>query len=217
MNKIKVLYDMAKVMKSKEFFKGTLAVQVHKDEAQVFSLRNEFEKNLQTGEVKAKIKSELDYEGKAVKHESNTEFAMPRPGECRRHEFMRHLHHHPAGCGGLRDKWTKLAFVFSALAALKVEEQEDKTIVVAINATDLPEDSKVFIREAMNRAAACHHRGPGFLKEFWAAQDIDFVITVTLNKNYEVEKLVSTFVGTVKDDQNAAQDLTARAELSMVW
>ncbi len=218
MNKLKVLYDAAKVMKSKDAFNGTLTVQVHKDEAQLFSLRNEFAKNLVTGQTKAKISTDLDYAGKTVKHESNTEFTLPHFGECGHHEFLKRLHHsRAAGFGWLKDKLARLTFALSVLAALQIEEQEDKTVVISLNATDLPEDSKALLREKMSRAGACQHHGHGFLKEFCLADDHDFVVNLFLNKNYEVEKIVITFVGTQKDEQNTLHDLTAKAELSLVW
>lgn len=203
MNKIKVLYDVVKAMKNKEAFNGTLTVQVHQEDAPLFSLRNEFEKNLLTGQTKAKI---------------NTEFTMPRSGECRHHEFIKHLHHsHTAGCEGLKGKMAKLACALSILNALHTEEQEDKTIVISLNATDLPADTKAMLHEKMSCANACHHHGHGLLKEFCAAEDPDFVLNIFINKNYEVEKIVITLVGTQKDEQNAPHDLTARAELSFTW
>lgn len=217
MSKIKVLYDVVKAMKNKEAFNGTLTVQVHKDEAQLFSLRNEFEKNLLTGQTKAKINTVLDYDGKTAKHESNTEFTMPRSGACRHHEFIRHLHHSQAtGCTGLKGKLSRLAFGLSILAALKTEEHADKTIIISLSASDLPEDTKALLREKMSRAGECHHHGHGFLKEFCAADSLDFAVTLFINKIYEVEKTVITLVGTQKDEQNAPHDLTVRAELSLV-
>lgn len=165
MNKIKVLYDVVKAMRNQEAFNGTLTVQVHKDEAELFSLRNEFEKNLLTGQTKAKINTELDYDGKIAKHESKTEFTMPRSGECRHHEFIRHLHHsHAAGCEGLKGKLSRIAFALSVLTALQTEEQEDKTIIISLSAADLPEDSKALLHEKISRASECQHHGHGLLK-----------------------------------------------------
>lgn len=217
MNKIKVLYDVVQAMKTKEVFKGTLTVQVHKDETPLFLLRNEFEKNLLTGQTKAKINTELDYQGRVAKHESNTEFTIPHSGEYHRHhEFIRHLHHsHAAGCGGLKGKLSKIAFALSILTALKTEEQEGKTIL-SLSAKDLPEDAKMLLSEKVSRAGACHRHGHGFLKEFGAAEHLDFAINMFINKSSEVEKVVITFVGTQKDEQNMPHDLTVRAELSLV-
>ncbi len=218
MNKIKVLYDVVKAMKGKEAFSGTLTVQVHKDETPLLLLRNEFEKNLLTGHTKAKINTELDYEGKVAKHESNTEFTIPHSGENhhhRHHEFIRHLHPaHAAVRGGLKGKLSKLAFALSILTALQTEEQEGKTII-SLNAKDLPEDTKTLLREKVSRADACQRHGHGFLKEFVAIEHFDFAANMFINKLFEVEKVVITFVGTQKDEQNVPHDLTIRAELSL--
>lgn len=219
MNKIKLLYDVVKTMRSKEVLNGILTVKVHKAEVNLFSLRNEFEKNLLTGQTKAKIDTTLDYEGKMVKHESNTEFTMPHSGGCRCHEIFQHLHKsHATCCGGrLKDKFSRLLFALGVLNALQTEEQADKTILISLNANDLPEDVKLLLREKMNQASECHHHNHGFLKEFCAADSLDFVVNIFTNKNYEVEKIVITLVGTQKDEHNAPYDLTARAEVSFVW
>ena len=57
---------------------GVLTAEAQKDRVNIFTIRNEFDKNLQTGLTKAKISTEIDYEGKMVKHESNTEFTLPQ-------------------------------------------------------------------------------------------------------------------------------------------
>jgi hypothetical protein len=215
MNKLKVLYDVVMAMKEKEVFTGNLTAQVTKDEARVFFLTNDFTKNIASGQTKAKIVTELDYEGKTVKHESSTEFAMPRGGGCRHHGFMRHHMHHGHGgcCGGIKGKLSRLAFALGVLNALKVEEQENKNLGISLAAADLPEDLKARLRERLSRAEECQHRGHAFMKEFCGADDIDFAVTVFLTKNNEVEKAVATCVGTRKD----GRETTARAELSLVW
>jgi hypothetical protein len=170
---------------------------------------------LLTGQTKAKINTELDYEGKTAKHESNTEFTMPHSGGYRHHEFIRHLHpSHAAGCGGLKGKLSKLAFALSMLTALQTEEQEGKTII-SLNAKDLPEDTKTLLHEKISRAGVCQRHRHGFIKEFVAIEHLDFAVNMFINKLFEVEKVVITFVGTQKDEQNVPHDLTIRAELSL--
>lgn len=211
MDKIKLLHDVVKAMKNKEVFNGTLTVQVHKDETALFLLRNEFEKNLLTGQTKAKINTEMDYEGKR----GNTEFTIPHSGECRHHEFIKRPHpSHVAGYEGLKGKLSKLAFALSILTALQTEEQEGKTII-SLNANNLPEDTKTLLREKASQAVACRRHGHDFLKEFNATGHPDFAVNVFVDKFSEVEKVVLNFVGTQKDGQNAPHDLTLQAELSL--
>ncbi len=218
MNKLKLLYDVVKVLKNKEAFNGNLTVQVHKDDTQLFSLENEFEKNLVTRQTKAKITTQLDYAGKTVKHESNTEFTLSGPGGCRHHEFFRRLHQSQAGgCEGLKGKLSRLSCALSVLMALQTKELEDKTVVLSLSAGDLSEDTQAHLREKMSQAGACHQHCHGLLTEFCQAPDLDFVIEMFINKRNEAEKVVLTLAGTPQDEHNVPHDLTARVELSLVW
>jgi hypothetical protein len=143
------------------------------------------------------------------------EFTIPHTGEYQHHEFIKHLHpSHAVECQGLKGKLSRLAFALSILTALHAEEQEGKTII-SLNADDLPEDTKALLREKMSRAGASQRHGYGFLKEFNAADHLDFVLNMFINKISEVEKVVIALVGTQKDEQNAPHDLTVRAELSL--
>ncbi|BBB90869.1 MAG TPA: hypothetical protein PKA28_19715 [Methylomusa anaerophila] len=220
MNKIKLLYDVVKTMKDKEVFNGAVKVEVQKDQTKIFFLQNEFEKNLVTGQTKAKISTDLDYEGKKVKHESNTEFTRQYPAESRRHEFMKHmLRHHAANSGGIKRKLNKLAFAFSILNSMQAEEQDDKTIIISLQARDLPEEMKALIREKISHAdTTCHHHGDHvFMKEFCSMENHNFTFNMFINKNYEVEKIIMDFDGNQKDDQNEQHKFKAMAELSFAW
>lgn len=221
MNKVKVLYDLVKVMKSKEAVNGIMTVDVHKDDALLFSFRNEFAKNLLTGQTKAAINTDLNYEGKTIKHQSNTEFIRQQQEECKRPLFCHHhLHGHGAGevgRRGLMGHLSRLDLGLSILNALQVEEQADKTVVLSLNAADLPENAKILLREKISRMSAGHHHNHTFVKEFGNADSLDFVLGIYANKNYEAEKIVVTLVGTQKDERNESHDATARAELSFLW
>lgn len=206
MNKIKLLYDVAKIISVKEALTGTLTVEVSKNDTPLFSLRSEFEKNLLTGQTKAKFNTELDYKDTTAKHESNTEFSVSSSSEYKRS--------HASRCSGMREKLTRLAFALSILNALKVEEQKDKAFVVSLNAADLTEDTKALLREKMSRAEACHHHAPGFLKEFYTADDLDFIADMNINANYEIEKILIVFVVSQNNAPNAPHDVTARVEIS---
>lgn len=47
MNKIKIIYDSAKKMKEKEYFKGTFKAEAYRDQEKLFSINDSFEKNNQ--------------------------------------------------------------------------------------------------------------------------------------------------------------------------
>lgn len=219
MNKIKLLYDVVKTMRNKENITGVLNVEVQKDQAKVFSLQNDFEKNMLTKQTKAKISTELDLEGKKVKHESNTEFSMQGCCGHGHHGFMKHMHHHHAHkCGGVKGKLSKLAFVLGLLNSLQTEVQENNTTVISLNINELPEDMKALIREKMIHAKECHHQGQhDFMKEFCTMENPDFVLKVIVNGNYEIEKIGIVIVGNLEDEQNIQHELKARAELNFSW
>ncbi len=217
MNKIKLLYDVVKTMRSKEALRGVLTAEAQKDKVNIFSIRNEFDKNLMTGQTRAKISTELDYEGKMVKHESSTEFTLPS-GEGRHCEFMRRMHgDHSAGCGSLKGVLVRISFALALLNALQTEEQESKAVVMTLNADDLPEDHKEMLRDKLGRASECGHGGHGFIKEFCSVDKLDFLLKMFINKKSEVEKILITFGGSKSNGQNEQHDLKARAELSFSW
>ena len=68
MNKIKLLYDVARTMRAKEKVDGILTARVSKNQEEVFSLRNEFGKK-STGEAATKVSCELNLDGSRVKRE----------------------------------------------------------------------------------------------------------------------------------------------------
>lgn len=72
MNKIKFMYDVVKTMGDKEIFNGTLKVEEVKDGNNVLNFINEFERNTLDGHMKSRIKTEMDNEGRKLKHESST-------------------------------------------------------------------------------------------------------------------------------------------------
>lgn len=99
MNKIKLMYSIAKTMKEKDHFNGSLQVECIKDPAKLFQMTNEFSKDLSSGMAKARIKTEMDYAGKSFKHESSNEFSHTQ--NLHRHESFfkgRHARFHHGHC-----------------------------------------------------------------------------------------------------------------------
>lgn len=215
MNKLKVLYDVIKAMKDQEAFNGTITLQVRKDAAQILFLQNEFEKNLTTGQTKAKINTEFDCDGNTMNHESNPEFKIPNWGAHGDHRFLNHMHHHGFCRESLKGRLSRLAFAFSLLMALEIEEQEDKRLIITLNAKDLTDDAKALLSEMLNRPHTFPHHGHGFLKHFTGLENPDFALTISVNNNYQVDKAVITLTGTQNDEHNAPHDMTILAELSL--
>jgi len=214
MNKIKFLYDVVKTMKGKDIFNGVATAEVQKDQVKIFYVKNEFEKNLLTYETKATITTDLDYEGKQVKHQSTTKFTNHCPGQGLHHR-LRHMHHTGRKCGGIKEKLTKLAFVLNLLNNTQFNEQEDKTTLITLEMSEIPEDIKALIQEKMSHADSCHnHDQHCFMKEFCSIEKGNLSFAVSVNKDYELEKLVIAFDGTQNNEEHVLNIVTELQLLS---
>ncbi|KUO51281.1 MAG: hypothetical protein APF76_17530 [Desulfitibacter sp. BRH_c19] len=226
MTKIKLMYDVVKVLRVKEIFKGTLKVEVRKDRVKVFSLDKEFEKNTITGQVKAMINTEVDYEGNKVKHQSSTEFNM-EGCKVKHHGFIKHMHgnrkHSDMKCCGVKDRLSKMAFMLSVLNNMTVIEQEDKGVELAININEIPEDLKNAIKEKMNYKAnhKMHHemnqhqKGHHHcMKDFCLSEDANADIKIRINKNSEIENITLSVSGNQKNKINASDELNGSNKLN---
>lgn len=215
MNKLKFLYDVVKTLRDKEVINGVATVEVQKDQGKIFYVKNEFQKNLVTMENMATITSEIDYEGKKVKHQSTTEFTNCCRGDGARHKLFKHMQH--AGkCGGIKAKLTKLAFVLGLLNDIKVEEQQDKSILVSLEMTELPADLKTLIQEKMSHAESCHDQEQcSFKKELCCIKKGKFSFAMSVTKEYQIEKIVITFDGLQENAENEQHVLDLVAELQL--
>lgn len=216
MNKIKLLYDVVKTLKGTDIFNGVATAEVQKDQVKIFYVKNEFQKNLLTMQTKANITTEIDYEGKQVKHQSTTEFTNHCPGHGH-HKLFEHMHHAGGKCGGVKAILTKLAFVFNILNSIQTEEHEDKTILITLDLTEIPEDIKTLIREKMSQADSGHkHETHCFIKEFCSMEKGNFSFAMSVNQYYEIEKIVITFDGIQNYEQNEQHVLNIKAELQLI-
>lgn len=226
MSKIKLMYDVINTMKEKEVISGTFQAEGKRDQIKIASFTNEFEKNLSNGETKVKISTELDYNGKKVKHESQTEFTMQGccPGD-RHHGFMKHMHHHRHSdqnheeikCGGIKGKLTKLAFVLNILNQIKVDEKEDKSVILSLNPNEIPTELKKVFQERMSHNTMPeHHQHHAFMKEFSTLKDPKIGFNLWINKTREIEKFVVTVDGKQIDELNETHEMNLKAELCLV-
>lgn len=216
MNKIKFLYDVVRVLRSKDIFTGVATAEVEKDQAKIFYVKNEFKKNLLTMQTTANIITEIDYAGKQVKHQSTTEITHPCTCQGMRPHFFRHLHHTGGRCGGIKSKLEKIGFALSLLNNLQIEEHADKTSLVTLEVTEIPEDIKARFMERMNHGKAEPPEGRHcFLQEFCSLEKGNLSIAMSVNKEYEIERVVVTFDGTQINAQNEKHELNIKAELQL--
>jgi hypothetical protein len=202
MNKIKLLYDVVKVLREKDVLNGVATAEVQKDQVKIFYIKNEFQKNLLTMQTKANITTELDYEGKQVKHQSSTEFTNYCPGHGIHHRGFGHMRHAGRKCGSIKGKLSKIAFLLNLLNNMQAAEQENKTTLITLELSEIPEDIKILIQEKMNHADSYHeHDRNCFMKEFCTIEKGNFSFAMTVNKSYEIEKIVITFDGIQNKEQ----------------
>ena len=216
MNKLKFFYDVVKTLRSKDVINGMATVEVKKDQGKIFYVKNQFQKNLITMQTTANITSEVDYEGKQVKHQSTTEFTNHCLVNGMHHKLFKHMHHADGQCGGLKTKLTKLAFVLGLLDNIKVDQQEDKTILVTLEIRELSEDMKILLQEKMSHAESSHNQDRCcFVKEFRCLESGSFSLAMSVSKEYEVEKIVMAFDGVQENEQHEQHVFGIVAELKL--
>jgi len=221
MGKLKLLYDVFKTMKEKDFFRGSLKVEGTRDDAKVFEMNNIFEKNTADRNINVKVSLETECDGKKLKHESTTRFDSC--GKIKRtalhHMHARHLH---GSCGNgklcaMNSVSGKLACFFGLLNGLKIEEQADKNILT-LNFSDLPEDLKTLIHEKIKRHhTCCEHSRQKVFKEFSGMEVANALLSVQVNKKNEVEKVTIEVVGRTGTKPAEACPLSLCAELTLAW
>ncbi|AOT70725.1 hypothetical protein [Geosporobacter ferrireducens] len=223
MNKIKLMYDVVKTLKEKQVFKGTLKAEAKKDQVKVFSLIKDFEKNTVSGQVKSKISTMLDYEGKSIKHESSTEFNLQDCCDSKHHDFMRkmHGHHRHEGmkCCGVKSKLSKLAFILNVLNNMQVEELEDKGVLLSVHIDEVPEELKNVLQEKIQHKEEQHgsEQQCCCMKDFCFTEDINVFIKIQINKDSELEKAVVIVGGKQKNESGEQKDINIEAELNLIW
>lgn len=217
MNKIKLLYDVARTMRAKEKAIGILTAQVRKDQEEVFSLRNEFGKNA-TGEATTKVSCELNLDGTRVKRESFTEFSTT--GDCRHGRGMfgkLFRHHHGTGeCCGIKGFFTKISFALGVLSSLQAEERANGGAVISLNLSDLPEEMKKLLLEKANQKHSCHPHCT-ILTESDVLETFDGVVVLTVNNGREIETFTIKLDGRVRNVASELQTLSASAEVQFSW
>lgn len=222
MNKLKLMYDVVKTMKEKEIIQGTLKMDSTKDHTSIFSLTNEFARNLQSGETKVKLSTQLGHDGKQVKHESYTEFNIEAGHGHMLHSCRGHQHHpghghfgpvHGMNHGGFKDKLTRLTFLLNILNQIKIAEQEDKSCILTFSLNEFPEEMRRMLNEKMDGRHDQHHR---MMEEFLALESANLEAIVRINSNNEVEQVLFTLEGQGAGSEET-KAMSLKAELNLTW
>jgi hypothetical protein len=218
MNKLKLLYDVTRAMRNLDKIEGVLQLKVRKDQEEVFSLRNKFEKNA-TGKTKTTVFTELNLDGGHVTRESVTEFDLG--GHCHhgsgflRRMFHRHHSGHGGhgehGCCGVKGFFSKLSFAFGILSSLKVEEQENEAAVVSLNLSEIPEELKTMLQEKMQQSNCLSHHGA--LRECQRMESLQGVLVMTVNNDRVIETITVNLDAAALDRDSQTHALAASAEV----
>lgn len=209
MNKAKLLYDVITTLRGKENLRGTLEAKLEKGQTVVFSVRNDFEKQLGGGKTKLKMTTEMECEGHpgGARHGCRGRFEQSE-------DWGRHHHFHGGFHEGIKGKLDRIAFMISAFQALQVEEREGQGTVLSLNTRDLPEDMRCLIQDKIrHRGLGRHRHQGGFLQEFSQAGPVDVQMTVLVNDKAEVKQASIT----AEAVQEGPDRLTAQAEVNFAW
>jgi len=217
MKKIKLLYDVARTMKSMAKIDGVATVDVQRDEETIFSLRNKFAKD-EAGKVTANVSSKMNMNGEDLTRESTTEFNMAKDGHhgpCMMRKAF-HGHHGSAGSHGFKGVFHRISVVLGILSSMKVEDQPDGAAVISLDLNEVPDEVKSLLREKIQQK---HARHPGFCS-MQECRNIDMrhgLLTVTVNEKHVIEKLTVNLDGSMQDAESKAHMMAAAAELQFAW
>lgn len=215
MNRIKLLYDVARTMKSKEKIEGVLQWNVLKDQDEVFTLRNTFEKTA-GGKGKTAVSTRLNLDGKEMSRESTTEFTL---GDkcCVGHGLRRMFHrgNDKCGGGGIKAVFGKIAMFFGILSSMTLEELENGRAEVSIKLTDLPDEVRGALREKMQQKSHCC--GHGFLHDCHNGELTNGVVVLTVNAERVIEEVSLELDGTFEDAESAAHNVAAFGRVRFAW
>jgi hypothetical protein len=219
MNKIKLLYDIARNMKNREQLSGILQAKVQKDQKEVLTLRNQFEKNDQ-GKGKCIVSAEFNLDGRHVTRESSTEFDLPGccghgPGLMRKFFHGKHGAH-PQHCCGIKGFFGRLGAALGILNTLEAEERQDGGARMYLDFAALPDEMKAGLLERMRQKAAhcCDH---GVLCQGHELEGVQGRVEVEVDGERKIETATLVLNGTLKDEKNELHPVTAWGEVQFSW
>jgi hypothetical protein len=216
MNKIKLMYDIARAMRDKDNLNGSVKLSLTKDGYEVFQMDNEFSRNFTNGTGRAKISTVLDHEGKQLQHESITEFNMNLEPEnetqgCEYHRFL-HKHHRGLHSIGLKKRLDIIIAALNALNNMKVLEQEGQCICLSLDLNEIPEGLKEDFRTHMIHR---HHARPGFLSGVPVMEKGS--LECRINKNHEIETITLKLEGNLQEENQPAGDINLDVAAAFAW
>ncbi len=217
MKKIKMLYDVARAMRTMAKIDGALAITVSKDREAVFSLQNRFEKD-ETGKVKAHVTSKVNLNGEDLTRESTTEFTLTENhGPCRFFKSFQGFHHHErTGFCGIRGVWHRISVGLGLLSSLNVEEKPGGASEISLKLSDIPDEITAVLRQKML------HKHTAYPDSccLQGCRDIELLnglLVVAVNENNTIDKLTVNVDGKAHDAEERMHTMAATAEVQFAW
>lgn len=222
LNKIKLMYDVVNAIKGKEVFIGSLEIEGKKDQTKFFALKNEFEKNLVSGQVKLKINTALDVDGNQIKHESTSEFNMKSCCKGKHHHLRKHFHGYCSNsesnccCTGLKGRLSALAYILRLIDKVEIEELENNALALSLNIDTMPEE---LMKHMHGKFQHCMSNEESLVQKhclcMMAIEEPVLAINMQLNKDRAIEKIVVTAKGKQKDKLDDIHEISFRADLNL--
>jgi len=215
MKKIKMLYDVAKTMKNMAKIDGVVTIEVKRDQKEVFSLRNTFEKN-EGGKVKANISSKMNLKGEDLSRESTTEFTLTGDhGPCKMWKSF-HGHHSATESHGIKGVFHRLSIALGILSSLKVEDQPNGSAVISLDLNEVPDEIKAHLRDKMLHKHA-HHHDFCYMGGCRNVEMLNGLVVINVNENHVIDRLTVNLDGKAQDEESGDHTVAATAELLFVW
>ena len=215
MKKIKMLYDVARIMKNMAKIDGVITIDVRKDHVAVFSLQNKFKKN-ETGKVTSNVSSKMNLNGEDLTRESATEFTSTgNHGPCMIWKSF-NGRHDAARCHGGKGALHRISVAFGILGSLKVEDQTNGSAVISLNLNDIPDEIKTMLQEKMQHKHASRHCC-GYMQECRNVQMLNGLMVITVNDKHAVDKVTVNLDGSSQDAESKEHTMAATAELQFAW
>jgi hypothetical protein len=216
MNKIKLLYDITRTMKNLDKIEGVLQMKVRRDQDEVFSLRNRFEKQ-EGGKSKTTVSTILNLAGAQVTRESTTEFDLS--GRCPHGPGMLHrmFHGHHGGhrdgrrCG-IKGAFGRLSLAFGILSSMEVEEKDNGAAVITLDLNDAPQELRAAVQEKLQHKHDCLSQH-GFLREGHQVESVTGALVMRVNKERVIESISIELGGTERDEDQVSHAMAALAEV----
>jgi hypothetical protein len=233
MNKIKIIYDVVKTLKSKENVKGTFKAVGTKDGNQILSFSNIFERDSKKGKTKSEVLTEVNCDGKNIKIENKFEAEITGEkakdffGHIHSHIHQKHRQHGHIECA--KGRLNKVLFFFGLLNSLKAEEVNDKAVLLSLDLADIPEELKDIIKEHAEKAKQCHEKceisdeklkqiakhHQLLAKDFHSMDKKNLKLKILVNKNNEIEKVNIEASGSKEGSDKPEMEF--KTELILNW